>query len=133
MFLARPRQADPRPISSGARFCSPTVKVSPTSSSDSSVCEYANKPTPRTSIGQSHSIIYGLLARALDHRPAVPSRRAAGFGQFRQSADEQRELDRFLKAKPDATLNSVSKNLGYAHKELGDHLLAGLRKAGLPE
>src|SRR5262249_36875623 len=58
---------------------------------------------------------------------------AAGFAQLGQSANAQRELISFLRAKPKATLDSVSKALGYADKSLSDHLLEGLRKAGLPE
>jgi len=58
---------------------------------------------------------------------------AASFAQTGQSADARRELGSFLMAKPKASLDSVSHTLGYVDKAMRDHLLGGLRKAGLPE
>jgi hypothetical protein len=58
---------------------------------------------------------------------------AAAFAQSGEPADARRELVSFRKAKPRASLNSVSQKLGYADKGLCDYLLDGLRKAGLPE
>ena len=58
---------------------------------------------------------------------------AAALAQSGQLPGAQRELVRFLDAKPSASLSSVSQLLGYATKSLSDHLLDGLRKAGLPE
>jgi adenylate cyclase len=58
---------------------------------------------------------------------------AAALAQSGQLPDARRELVRFLEAKPNASLSSVSQRLGYAAKNLRDHLLEGLRKAGLPE
>jgi TolB-like protein/class 3 adenylate cyclase len=63
----------------------------------------------------------------------TPMFRAAAFAQSGQSTDARRELAGFLKAKPKASLDSVSRRLGYADKGLRDHLLDGLRKAGLPK
>jgi tetratricopeptide (TPR) repeat protein len=58
---------------------------------------------------------------------------AATFAQSGQLADARRELASFLIAKPKASLGSVSQMLIYGDKGLCDHLLEGLRKAGLPE
>src|SRR4029077_8755713 len=58
---------------------------------------------------------------------------AAAFAQSGQLADARRELASFLKAKPKASLGSVSQRLVYADKALRDHLLEGLRKAGLQD
>jgi len=58
---------------------------------------------------------------------------AAAFAQSGEPADARRELVSFRKARPRASLNSVSQKLGYADKRSCDYLLDGLRKAGLPE
>jgi adenylate cyclase len=58
---------------------------------------------------------------------------AAALAQSGQLPGAQRELVRFLDAKPNSSLSSVSQLLGYATKSLSDYLLDGLRKAGLPE
>ncbi|QIG46561.1 adenylate/guanylate cyclase domain-containing protein [Nordella sp. HKS 07] len=63
----------------------------------------------------------------------TPMFRAAAFAQLGQETEARRELGDFLEARPKASLDSVAKKLGYADKALGDHLLDGLRKAGLPE
>ena len=63
----------------------------------------------------------------------TPMFRAAAFAQLGQATEARRELGDFLEARPKASLDSVAKKLGYADKALGDHLLDGLRKAGLPE
>jgi adenylate cyclase len=47
--------------------------------------------------------------------------------------DARRELAAFLQAKPDATLAVIAAADPYADETLLDHLLDGLRKAGLPE
>jgi adenylate cyclase len=58
---------------------------------------------------------------------------AASFAQSGQSVDARREISSFLMAKPQASLDSVSRTLGYADKMQRDYLLDGLRKAGLSE
>jgi hypothetical protein len=57
----------------------------------------------------------------------------ASLAQSGQMTDAHLALTNFLKANPKASLSSVSKKLVYADKALCDHLLEGLRKAGLPE
>ena len=57
----------------------------------------------------------------------------ATFAQLGQSVDASRSLASFLKAKPNASLDSVSKWLAYADQGIRDHLLEGLREAGLPD
>lgn len=57
---------------------------------------------------------------------------AASFAQLDQSAEARRELSSLLSAKPNASIESLSRTLGYADA-LRDYLLDGLRKAGLPE
>ena len=56
---------------------------------------------------------------------------AAAFAQAGQPSGARRELDRFLEARPGASLSLLSQSLGYASKGQCDHLLDGLRKAGL--
>ena len=58
---------------------------------------------------------------------------AAAFAQSGQMEEARRELAGLLKAKPAATLRSLTKGLHYADKSMSDHLLEGLRIAGLPE
>lgn len=58
---------------------------------------------------------------------------AAAYGQLGQLDDARRELDRYLAARPRATLGSVADKIIYADKGMHDHWLEGLRKAGLPE
>jgi hypothetical protein len=47
------------------------------------------------------------------------------FAQLGQSVDASRSLASFLKAKPNASLDSVSKWLAYADQGMRDHLLEG--------
>jgi adenylate cyclase len=58
---------------------------------------------------------------------------AASYGQLGQHDEACRELDRYLAARPRATLGSVVDKIIYADKGMRDHWLEGLRKAGLPE
>jgi TolB-like protein len=63
----------------------------------------------------------------------MPMFLAAAFAQAGQLADARRALANFLKVRPKASWNSVSRRLVYVDKGMRDHLLEGLRKAGLPE
>ena len=58
---------------------------------------------------------------------------AAAFAQSGQMAEARRELAALLKAKPTTTLRTLVKGLRYADSSMTDHVLQGLRKAGLPE
>ena len=58
---------------------------------------------------------------------------AAAHAQAGQFDDARRELTRYLKHRPGATLATVADRIIYADKRLHDHWLDGLRKAGLPE
>jgi hypothetical protein len=58
---------------------------------------------------------------------------AAAYAHAGRHEDARRELAEFLKAKPDASLASVAAAEPYADSAFLDHLLDGLRKAGLRE
>jgi TolB-like protein len=58
---------------------------------------------------------------------------AATFAQLGQSVDASSALASLRKAKPNASLDSISQRLAYADPAMRDHLLEGLRMAGLPE
>jgi adenylate cyclase len=58
---------------------------------------------------------------------------AAAYAHAGRADDARRELTTFLKAKPDATIALVAAAEPYAEQAPLDHLLDGLRKAGLPE
>ena len=58
---------------------------------------------------------------------------AAAYGQLGQLNEARMELDRYLAARPRATVGSVADKIIYADKRLHDHWLEGLHKAGLPE
>ena len=58
---------------------------------------------------------------------------AAAMAQSGRLVDSRRELASLLRARPKETLGSVSRWLGHADKGMRDHLLEGLRKAGLPD
>ena len=58
---------------------------------------------------------------------------AAAFAQSGQDTDARRELAIFVKAKPNASLASVSRSLVYADAGMREHLLEGLRMAGLAD
>ena len=58
---------------------------------------------------------------------------AAAHGQLGQLDEARLELDRYLAAKPRATLGSAADKIIYADKRMHDHWVEGLRKAGLPE
>jgi TolB-like protein/class 3 adenylate cyclase len=57
---------------------------------------------------------------------------AAAYAHAGRPDDARRELTTFLKARPDATIALVAAAEPYAEQALLDHLLNGLRKAGLP-
>jgi adenylate cyclase len=56
---------------------------------------------------------------------------AAAYGQLGQLDEAHQELNRYLAARPRATLGSVADKIIYADKGMRDHWLEGLRKAGL--
>jgi TolB-like protein len=58
---------------------------------------------------------------------------AAAYGQLGQLVAAGRELDRYLAARPRATLGSVADKIIYADRGMHEHWLDGLRKAGMPE
>ena len=58
---------------------------------------------------------------------------AAAYVHAGRPDEARRELSTFLKARPDATIALVAAAEPYADQALLDHLLDGLRKAGLPE
>jgi TolB-like protein len=58
---------------------------------------------------------------------------AAAYAHAGRPDDAQRELTTFRQARPDATIALVAAAEPYATSALLDHLLDGLRKAGLPE
>lgn len=58
---------------------------------------------------------------------------AATYAHMGNMDEARRELGVFLDAKPTATISAVAAAEPYAELALLDHLLDGLRKAGLPE
>jgi selenocysteine lyase/cysteine desulfurase len=58
---------------------------------------------------------------------------AAAYAYADRPDEARRELAAFLNARPDATIALVAAAEPYAAPALLDHLLDGLRKAGLPE
>jgi TolB-like protein len=58
---------------------------------------------------------------------------AAAYAHAGRPDDARRELATFLNGRPDATIALVAAAEPYAEQTLLDHLLDGLRKAGLPE
>ena len=58
---------------------------------------------------------------------------AAAHAQAGQPEDASRELARYLAARPGVTLANVGDRIIYADRQLRDHWLEGLRKAGLPK
>jgi tetratricopeptide (TPR) repeat protein len=58
---------------------------------------------------------------------------AAAYAHAGRPDEARRELTEFLSARPDATIALVAAAEPYASPALLDHLLDGLRKAGLPE
>src|SRR5262249_1083800 len=61
------------------------------------------------------------------------ARLAASYAQIGRLAEAREELAHCLRERPDASLASVGHGIGYADQRLREHLLDGLRKAGLPE
>jgi TolB-like protein len=58
---------------------------------------------------------------------------AASYALAGNAENARSELASFLKNNPEKTVGFVSSRLNYADQVLRDHLLEGLRKAGLPE
>ena len=58
---------------------------------------------------------------------------AAAYAHAGRMEDARRELATFLKARPGATIAAVAAAEHYSERAPLDHLLDGLRKAGLPE
>jgi TolB-like protein len=74
-----------------------------------------------------------LAFRSLQTEPFwIAGMLAAAYGQLGQLDDARRELDRYLAARPRATIGSVADKIIYADKRMHDHWLEGLHKAGLP-
>ena len=100
-------------------------------------------PYPTTWMWDARGQALYFLKRYSEALTAIRNMRAAHFwspmflvaslAQSGQMTDAHRARANFLKANPKASLSSVSKKLVYADKALCDHLLEGLRKAGLPE
>jgi TolB-like protein/Tfp pilus assembly protein PilF len=100
-------------------------------------------PYPTTWMWDARGQALYFLKRYTEALAAIRNMRAAHFwspmfliaslAQSGQMTDAHLALANFLKTNPKASLSSVSKKLVYADKALCDHLLEGLRKAGLPE
>jgi hypothetical protein len=100
-------------------------------------------PYPTTWMWDARGQALYFLKRYSEALAAIRNMRAAHFwspmflvaslAQSGQMTDAHLALANLLKANPKASLSSVSKKLVYADKALCDHLLEGLRKAGLPD
>jgi TolB-like protein/Tfp pilus assembly protein PilF len=80
---------------------------------------------------------YGAAIVAFKNMPTPPlwtsAMLAASYAQLGQHENAQKEIAIYLKMRPGATLRSAASQNIYADRNLQDHWLEGLRKAGLPE
>jgi TolB-like protein/Tfp pilus assembly protein PilF len=100
-------------------------------------------PYPTTWTGEVHGHILYHLKRYDEAIAALRSARvqvywipcflAAAYGQVSRLEDAGRELTNLLSLKPDASLASFARWYRVPNQSLRDHLMDGLRKAGLEE